>query len=666
MAGSDGRIAYRADIDGLRAIAVGLVVLDHANLGPFSGGYIGVDIFFVISGFLITGLIVADQDRGTFSFCAFYERRARRILPALLVMLLATTGFALAIFPPTDLREFAASLPPSLFFYANSHMRRVGDYFGPAADSIPLLHLWSISVEEQFYVAFPLLVAILRPRIGRHFRWLLLAAVAALLLYATYRVGRVPERAYFGTPERAWELLFGATIRLFPLPMPQSPRLRGAISTVGVALIGACALAFGPGSGLPGIAALGPVLGAGLILADRGGGLAFLTAAPLVQIGKWSYSIYLWHWPLLVGVTFLQAGETPVGLRVALAGLAVLLGGISYRYIETPFRRVDGLFPLRRFVAAATGALVVLVGAWSVVGLTDGLSNRLPPAVLATTAALDAERAQNKSCGPALAPPQAQSCWGREAETLLVGDSHAGALAAGLVSEAGFANLHVDWLPGCPPVVTIPVFGFWGVRETAVMRDCREQASARTGSWLRHTAGTVIIALRWPLYADDRMGVARSGARFSWVLSGLRDLAERLGRTGKTVVIIGPTPEQVHPVPSLLERAGLSLPVGVGKSRRAYEAEIGDVLTGLGELERAPHIAVVYPHEVLCEAGTCRATRNGRPLQYDDNHLSRDGAALVASKIAAAMEGLKARAGTADPAERRGGWTRSSELTAAQ
>jgi peptidoglycan/LPS O-acetylase OafA/YrhL len=132
---------YRPDIDGLRAVAVGLVVAQHAGLGPFSGGYIGVDVFFVISGYLITGLIVDDLERGTFSFRNFYERRARRILPALLTVILVTTVVASLVMPPTELQEYARALPPSLFFYANTYMRRIGDYFGPNAHEVPLLHL---------------------------------------------------------------------------------------------------------------------------------------------------------------------------------------------------------------------------------------------------------------------------------------------------------------------------------------------------------------------------------------------------------------------------------------------------------------------------------------------------------------------------------------------
>ncbi len=343
--------SFRPDIQGLRALAVILVVLDHARIGPFHGGFIGVDVFFVISGFLITGLLLSEADRrGRVSLLDFYARRAKRILPAATLVLAATVVAGYFLLSGIQAIRLFKDTIWATFFAANIKFARdETDYFAQDDAIPPIQHYWSLAVEEQFYLVWPLivllLVALFRSR-GRARRAVVLAIAAisvASFAWAVYAVGDNPRGAYFSTPARAWELGLGAAtaaavLRLRRLP----PGLLAAASWAGVAMIGFAALTFTGATRVPGAPAVLPVLGTALLL---GGGTAAaawgpqraLAVLPMRWVGDRSYSFYLWHWPalIMVGVVW----RTPVGwlgLLVSLAALA--LSDLSYRFVENPFR----------------------------------------------------------------------------------------------------------------------------------------------------------------------------------------------------------------------------------------------------------------------------------------------------------------------------------------
>ncbi|RMH46375.1 MAG: acyltransferase [Alphaproteobacteria bacterium] len=252
---------YRADIDGLRALAVLPVVLFHAGVPGFSGGYVGVDVFFVISGYLITGILAAETSAGRLSILGFYERRVRRILPALIAVCAVTAAAALAVMMPQDLREFGRSLAGAMLFFSNFVFAAGAGYFDAPAETKPLLHTWSLSIEEQFYLIFPWVMLWLR---GRWRRPVLLALLGASLAASIAGVRFDPENAFFMPHLRAWELLLGGLIALgWP---PAAPRLAPALGLAGLALVLGPVFLYDRATPFPGLAALAPCIGAGLVI----------------------------------------------------------------------------------------------------------------------------------------------------------------------------------------------------------------------------------------------------------------------------------------------------------------------------------------------------------------------------------------------------------------
>ena len=316
---------YRPDIDGLRAVAVVPVVLYHAGVPALTGGFVGVDVFFVISGYLITGIVAAGIAAGSFSIVEFYERRARRILPALFVVLAASVAAGWWLLLPEPLERFAKSLLAATLFGSNFwFLDSARDYFAPGSDFAPLLHTWSLAVEEQFYLFFPpLLWAVARWRRGREVRlvaWLSLAS----FLGAVVVVAVDPPLAFYLAPLRIWELGLGALLALRPVPRLAARWQREGLGALGLAGIAVAVFGYDDLTPFPGFAALAPCLGALAIIAVGSGGSVVnraLAIRPVVFVGLISYSLYLWHWPILA---FLRVRLGEVELPSGVAAVAVL------------------------------------------------------------------------------------------------------------------------------------------------------------------------------------------------------------------------------------------------------------------------------------------------------------------------------------------------------
>ncbi len=331
----------RADIDGLRALAVVPVVLYHFHVAPFGGGYVGVDVFFVISGFLITGLIHAEMRSGEYSLAAFYERRARRILPALFAVVAAAAVAALFLLFPADLRRFGESVAATALFVSNFDFWQQSGYFDAGAEAKPLLHTWSLAVEEQFYLLFPLLLGLFRSA-GRRGLLLLAGGLAlASFGFGLWAVRAYPAMAFYLAPARVWELMLGAILALAEVPRP--PRwIAEALSLLGLALLAVAVFAFSPDTPMPGANALLPCLGAALLIYANGAGDTLaargLSLRPMVFAGLISYSLYLWHWPVFVFARYLRVAPLGAAETLALIALSVGLAVLSWRFVERPFR----------------------------------------------------------------------------------------------------------------------------------------------------------------------------------------------------------------------------------------------------------------------------------------------------------------------------------------
>lgn len=297
-------LRYRADVDGLRAIAVSPVVLFHAGLQTFSGGYVGVDIFFVISGYLITSLLLKENRSRSFSIITFYDRRIRRIFPALFAVMLLSALAGGWLQTPADFQQFGQSVIATSLFSSNVFFWWKAGYFDSASDVKPLLHTWSLGVEEQFYIFFPVLLFVLYRWYSERGKYLLVLLALFSFILSVYAVETRPSAAFYLAPTRAWELLLGSLLAFDLFPEFNSRILREVGSLFGFGFILFSVLTYSQNSAFPGLRALPPCAGAALIIHSGASGVSYIRNAlsirPIVFVGLISYSLYLWHWPLIV------------------------------------------------------------------------------------------------------------------------------------------------------------------------------------------------------------------------------------------------------------------------------------------------------------------------------------------------------------------------------
>lgn len=523
--GTDPRVRtldYRPDIDGLRALAVMLVVLNHAGLALVSGGYVGVDVFCVISGFLITGLIAVQRERGGFSLWTFYLRRAERLLPALYAMMLATLVAGWWLLIPSDYSALAESALSAVGLAANVYFWRTsGGYFSPDAAALPLLHVWSLSLEEQFYLVWPAaLLLLMRLKSGPLRLALIVAAAAASFGLAQYGIAQGSTAAYFLLPHRAGEFLVGAVLFLALRGRRSEgrPALAAAAGVSGLGLVLASAVLLDADSPFPGMAALAPCLGAALMIAA--GGMApnpatrALSAPPVVFVGRISYSVYLWHWPLVSFLRYSRVEFTPAVMAgVVVASLA--LGWASWALFERSFRL---RLASRSGPALAAGALLaaLLVAGPAAIHLKDGVPGRFPYALL-TQDQLLAERARYWRDLPAA---KARFSAGEASRrTLIVGNSHAYDLAYALTENGypGEVKL-IGTTQLCANFGHAPV-------QPADAALCAERRAAVLRSAALKAADVVLLHDHWP--GDDLGGLAAM-------------IGELRGVTSAPIVVVGP------------------------------------------------------------------------------------------------------------------------------
>jgi peptidoglycan/LPS O-acetylase OafA/YrhL len=486
------QIGYRPDIDGLRAVAVTGVVVFHAHVFGLSGGFVGVDVFFVISGFLITRILLEEHAReGRISLVAFYERRVRRLLPAFYAML-AATGIAVAfLYAPVAFENFATSALAALVFASNIYFWQTSGYFSEEAEIAPLLHTWSLAVEEQFYLMWPLVLIVALSRPG--LRALLLPAMVAAglvsLALAEFGGRNLPQPAFYLMPTRAFELLIGALLALPAVPAVRNRALADALTLAGLGAILAAYVVIDSDTPFPGVWALLPCGGAALVLyAGHRSRVANAVLAwrPVVFVGLVSYSWYLWHWPAFAiwrYVTF----RPPTALEaVALIAFSFLCAVVSWRYVERPFRKPPVIAPAVIAPAAAAHPSPTRphprphASGWRTIGrlglvpglafaalafgvrLADGLPARLDPHVAQLSRSVDSVSPLRAGCHLAprdgFALPPAEDCIdGADVAptAILWGDSHAEHYASTLAAlgrEAGFAFRHMS-KSACPPLV---------------------------------------------------------------------------------------------------------------------------------------------------------------------------------------------------------------------
>jgi len=612
---------YRADVDGLRAVAIVPVVLFHAGLYRFAGGFVGVDVFFVISGFLITTLIRRDIEDGSFSVYRFYERRVRRIFPSLFAVLLVTTALAAIISPPRVLIDFGKTLASSAAFSSNVFFWSQAGYFDDTMHRNPMLHTWSLSVEEQFYVVFPLILSALLPASIVRTRIVVGVIGIASLALAVWATPREPSFAFYLMPTRAWELLLGAALALGAGPGPIRPSLREGGAALGLLLIVWSVLTYTPSIPFPGSAALAPCVGAALIIHTGSGGPTavsrVLSWRPLVLIGLISYPLYLWHWPIFVFAKEEFGDQLSYAKIAACVLLSTALATALWLLVETPIRRRIVL-PSRRaiFAAGAACLLAAAVGGGLLAG-SGGMMWRYPMAARTVLAAEDAGGGELFRTGTCFITPEdphykADTCLRvdpNRPNILLLGDSHAAHYWYGLNRVFTGANILQATASGCRPVLGGSVQG----------KDvCRPLVNSVIRDFLpTHRVDTVILAANWWNDETDLLYLPQT-------VACLKQYADR-------VIVVGPIGAYDRPLPELLAN-NLRAPASLLKGHRIRQMERID--KRMSALAQANGIEYLSVYRMLCPEGReCKSyAAPGMPMQFDRDHLTAAGSVFVAQR----------------------------------
>ena len=629
---------YRPEIDGLRAVAVVPVILFHAGFEVFSGGFVGVDVFFVISGYLITSILIAELEAGNLSILRFYERRARRILPALFTVLLVCLPFAWAWMLPSQMKDFAQSLVAVMFFGSNILFWQEAAYFAPAAELKPLLHTWSLAVEEQYYLLFPpVLLALWRFGRRRVF-WAVVAMAGVSLMLSEWGWRNEPSANFYLAPSRAWELLAGSLCAFASVGRAQ--RSNNLVSGVGLVLIVGSVFAFDAETPFPSLYALAPVGGAVLIVLYAGSTTVvarLLSTAPFVGMGLVSYSAYLWHQPLFAFARIRHVVAPPQAVMMVLAVAAFALAWLTWRYVEQPFRRRSRpLLMRRRSVFLASAAIGAAFGAIGVAGhLTNGLPDRTSPAGTSFALALMDDRLRpnyglDQACDGAFTlSPKCRT--GDAPNVLLWGDSYAMHLAQALVASPSVAGLIQHTKSQCAPIA-----GLAKVGTVTTWQACME-FNDQVLDWLRADTTVKHVVMSSPFHVTGgtlylRDGTAVSEGQQDVVVAYLSKTAEMIRAMGKTPIIVSPPPNSGQNIGQCLASTGFygvaqsacdfAIAALSDQSRRAYAL-----------LQRvSSQVPVVWMDRVICDAGRCRASVGSVHIYRDSGHLSVEGSAYLGSR----------------------------------
>ena len=637
--------AYRPDIDGLRALAVIPVCLFHAGLPVFPGGFVGVDVFFVISGYLMASVIGRDLSDSAFSILDYYERRVRRIFPALVVVLAFTALMASAYLTPKFLRAFGDTLVASALFASNVvFWRKSENYFDATTELDPLLHLWSLSVEEQFYILFPVVLAVAW-RFGRRVVFALVAgALAASLALSIWGVANAPTATFYLLPTRAWELLAGAIVALWPAGGTR-PSLAVLVNNcaglLGLVLILWAMIFFNPGTAFPGAAAIVPCLGAVLLIHSGRDGATLaarlLSVRPLTFVGGISYSLYLWHWPLLV----FAAGQGWMERSPAFASTMIIvvsgfIAWASQRWVEQPFRRRDGVVSGNGLCAGAVASMA-LVAAFGVFARgSNGWPARFPGIA---AVAIEPQLAGEQPEGDGWCFVDRREDWSDDRcflsrrspdKALLWGDSFASHYAYGF-SATGSTDFDVLQYtsPQCPPV-----FGY----DAASRPACAAFNSPVPSIIARHGITTVIMAANWHSYVSRR----------KMRLEDIQGTIDILRRAGARVVLVGQSPVFAFAFPDEYFFSVYGSPGGDGPYTGALAVN-PDINRGMSAVAKPDvFFDALAP---LCKGGKCVFKDEGLYLFGDHGHFTQAGSARMVAALLARIraEASRSRSGTAPP-----------------
>ena len=624
-----GTLAYRPDIDGLRAVAVGSVVAYHAAPAHVPGGFVGVDVFFVISGFLISSIILTEEDEGRFSLANFYARRIRRLFPALILVLAATAAAGWYYLLAHELEQLGKHIAAGAAYFVNFTLRAESGYFDTEAETKPLLHLWSLAVEEQFYIVWPILLLLIRDR--RRLLLALIVITVGSLASNLLTIGRDPAAAFYLPHNRFWELGLGALLAFAYLYAPRGglaalpPRAATLASLSGMALILGAAFALRPDIPYPGAWALIPCLGAALVIAAGPGALLnrwLLSLAPMVFVGLISYPLYLWHWPLLSFPAVIGALDEPY-VRIGAVALAVLLASATYLLVERPLRHV-------RTIALPAALMAVTVGfcGLGLAAYLGRLSPRLDAPQYADLSAATQDWRYPDGLTRTTVGGMRVYTSGRGADKVLFfGDSNVEQywprIEAITRQSPERQTVMFATVGGCPPIPDVEPAG--NLHCPGFARKVAELARDPT-------IRTVVIAAAWRGYfVRSRLSIAGAPAvrlspgdaawrkAFEQLAGMLADMRHR----GQRVFLVLQIPNGRKPIDWLRRRLDGTAVLDVRDIPRARaEASWRAIREELVAVAAAHGVGIIDPMDWLCDAHSCRSRMpDGRLVHRDAAHL---------------------------------------------
>ncbi|EIF44774.1 acyltransferase [gamma proteobacterium BDW918] len=647
---------YRKDIDGLRAIAVLATMAYHLKTPLLPGGFFGVDVFFAISGYLIIGQLLDAQESPTgIKWAAFYAKRVRRLLPAnLLVLLCSLLIGAIVLWPGGDLQSFAKSAIAAALGIGNIFFWKIQftDYFHMGGQPIPLLHTWSLGVEEQFYLCMPLLFGLTtycfkRSRFSARNRlcaWLNIGVAISLILTAWTNQFH-PQAGFYNVPTRAFEFFLGALVYVAVAP-PSRRSTAEAACWVGLLCLTASFISFSNDQSTPGLWSLLPVIGCSLLLwGGRASGIStqkFLASSPLRWIGLRSYSIYLWHWPLLVFWREYTLYSRGIWSEILICLIAIALSDLSYRFVELPARNSTWSKSLSPRLAITLGVLAsfTVIGIAGGTGLYSMTLKKQAPEIIT---ALEETQIVRSCFSDAATPSHCNSGSPKEAKSVVVwGDSHAAHLKFALPHVAEQTNSYVVMSAkgGCPPVssYTHPV----SERRTACA-SLRDHSLKIIEEALKKGPTVVILAARWETYIYKKP-ISKRDKALIYQPEGDSDSAEsfatKLSSTiafiaaqGAAVVLIAPIPEQELHIPKCQYKNILNNRCSVSK-KNIDEYQVQSLQILLDIVNVIPNVSLLSVNDIFCDEQLCYGIHKDKALYFDDDHLSRDGAHMLQNKLA--------------------------------
>lgn len=634
---------YRKEIDGLRAIAVIPVIFFHASFESFSGGFVGVDVFFVISGYLITTIILSEKQKGTFSIVNFYERRARRILPALFFVMFVSLPLAWILLVPSDLKDFSQSLISVSFFYSNILFWMESGYFDAAAEMKPLLHTWSLAVEEQYYVLFPLFLTLVW-----HYRkrWIFGAIIVLgffSLLLAQWGAYNYPSATFYLLPTRAWELMAGAATAFYLLYGKSNEELiernsfiSELLGILGLSLIFLSIFLFDYTIPFPSLYAFIPILGVIFIIlfsSQKTITGRVLGSRFLVGIGLISYSLYLWHQPLFVFVKHYNFGHPSNFVYSLLIILTFIFSYFSWRFVEKPFRAKNVISRKQVFAFSVFGSIIFIVA--GVLGhITDGFYKQKISSKdreLLKTAISSPKREECHTRGDNYRKPK-DACvyFDNNANWAVFGDSHTVELSYALA----------EYLKGFN---SIKHYSFSGCRPAFLNESLSTNCAQWTDEAVRFIANdvdikTVVVSYRinaalfgghestYPVLPNENTNDQRIK-----IWKSYKDTINYLLNAGKNVIVVLQAPELRASIERLILREHYLDEKIVGVSKLWWDKRNAYVMDRIHEVPKRAHI--IDPTEIFCGNEVCFASSKEISYYFDDDHMSVEGAKLVAKEI---------------------------------